>query len=62
MPAAIVEPLSAEAGTAEAAMLPLRITAAKPPAMIFFENAFIQLLLSKARLFESQLDNMTTAQ
>ena len=31
-------------------MLPLRITAAKPPAVIFFENALIQLLLSKGRL------------
>jgi hypothetical protein len=49
MPAAIVEPSSAAAGTVEAAMLPLRITAAKPPAMIFFENTFIQLLLSKGR-------------
>jgi hypothetical protein len=46
MPAAIVEPESAEAGAVEAAIVPPRISAAKPPATIFFENAFIQLLLS----------------
>jgi hypothetical protein len=58
MPAAIVEPSSAAAGTVEAAMVPLRITAANPPAMIFFEYPFIQLLLSKGK----HLGNMATAQ
>jgi hypothetical protein len=49
IPAAIVEPSSAAAGRVEAAMLPLRIIAATPPAMTLLENAFIQLLLSKGR-------------
>ena len=44
--AAIVDPASAEAGTVEAAIVPPSIRAATPPATTFFENAFIQLLLS----------------
>jgi hypothetical protein len=41
-----VDPASAEAGTVEAAIVPPSISAANPPATIFFEIAYIQLLLS----------------
>jgi hypothetical protein len=62
MPAAIVDPASAEAGTVEAAIVPPRITAAKPPATIFFENAFIQLLLSDGGRFVSHLGSLAEIQ
>jgi hypothetical protein len=45
MPAAIVDPASAEAGTVEAAIVPPSISAANPHATIFVENGFILLLL-----------------